>query len=88
MSSVGFKPANPASERPQTRGLYRAATGIESIIDFLCVFVGKVLNILPWRYILVFQKMNYEKSPSVIRHAITKKKKIFIKTLFARDCDV
>jgi hypothetical protein len=28
MSSVGFEPAIPASERPQTHALDRAATGI------------------------------------------------------------
>ena len=32
MSSALFKPANPASERPQTRALDRAATGINYVL--------------------------------------------------------
>jgi hypothetical protein len=53
MSTAGFEPAIPPSERPQTRALDRADTGIgvEIIrIIIIIIIIIIVIIIIIWRY--------------------------------------
>jgi hypothetical protein len=53
MPSVGFKPATPASDRPQTATLDRSATGIRSSIFQLRRTLISYLNVLSYKWMRV-----------------------------------